>query len=1483
MSTFMGPPSGPGTSRSLGTLGRATGRATDLSTGGRFSTVRGRLPRGGSSCRHDHAVTTSSTSDPARIRTTRCWTLHGTEGTVDVEVDARDGDTVADLLPPLARALGAPVNGLWAGTTRLADELPLSTEALAHGAVLGVGRPVPAPAAAHRSSALELHVTGGPDAGRTVPLAQGSHLVGRGSEATVALDDPDVSRRHVEVQVGGGTVAVADLGSTNGSHLDDEQLTTEARPWPTGAILHIGATALTVTGPSGSAVAVEGVAGGRLQLRPVPRIRTPPSEVEIALPRPPAPPPHRRPAWVAIALPAAGGLFMAWLLHTPSFLFFAVLSPVVALGTWLSERWSGRRTGRRDAAAHALELMAVQDRLTAAVRTDVRASEAAQPDLATLTAAARRRTFPLWSRTRGDADALTVRVGSGPGPTHVTRVEADGGRVRETAAHVPVSVDLRTGGGLAVLGPRERAAGVLAGVVAQLTALHPPGELDLLLLTSGDRLRDWAWTRWLPHLAPGSVNVRSAGPAGPPSRTEDPVHTWLTSEVDRRRLHAAGRPGLPPGVATGWLVVLADHPLDPRVAGVLRTGREVGVLSMCAADSVTDLPVPVDTVLRLGGETGDQAVLSRHGLPDLAPVIVDRLAPVVADRFARDLARLVPITSRTGLPRHVRLLELVTVELNAGADEGIGGSWSPVRDRLIATLGRTVAGPCEVDLCRDGPHALVAGTTGSGKSELLRALIASLALKHPPDRCSFLLVDYKGGAAFAEAAELPHTVGLVTDLDGQTTARALRSLAAELTHREAVLAAHGVAEIADLPPDADMARLVIVVDEFATLAEELPSFVPGLVAIAQRGRSLGVHLVLATQRPAGVVSPEIRANCTLRICLRTTDEADSRDVLGTPQAAHLPVDLPGRAYLRSGSGTPTALQVASVATAGACEDDGGPDVRRWSWPVARVAPAEQRAGDGGSDLARVARGLRRHADRSGRTPPRRPWLPPLPERITAESLDRAVPADRVATRLHIGLVDRPDRQAREPLELDLADAGTWLVVGGPRSGRTTVLRTVLGEAVHRLGPDELHVHVLTSDGGLLAAEASALPHTGTVVSGDDALRTVRLVDRLAAEVAARRARGEATAGPRILLLIDGFEPIGALLDEADPGRGSAHLLRLLRDGAAVGLTCVLTADRAVPGGRLAAVAGQRLTLPLPDRADYALAGIPARAVPSARPAGRAVLGEDALECQLALPRPLPAATSVTAAARTTSAQPAPLRIAELPPDPSLQLPAPASDGTPSLLGPQLLLPIGPGGDEGHCVTVDLLRLSGLLVTGPPGSGRSAALDAFSRHLRAAGTPVLRLERASAAAPAGGQDEDREEDRLEGGDKAGLAAWLAEVEGGTGVVLADDVGSPGECPALGRLPVLGAGSGISLVAAATPAQLSSHYQGPIGTLRRSRSGLLLCPGPGDADLLGFRLPRMPLPVRPGSGWLVTDATAERVQVARRRIAVPGVTATGTGRR
>ena len=1387
---------------------------------------------------------------------------------MDVEVTATEEESLRAVLLALGGLLGGPVPGLWAGTSRLADDLPLTAPDLGHGAVLGLGGPAPRHHGGRGSSALELHVVGGPEAGRAIPLEQGRHILGRGTEAGIRLEDPDVSRRHVLVHVGGGAITVADLRSTNGSRLDEDELDGRPRRWPAGAVLRLGSSAMAVSGPGRATATLEPGTGGRIRLRPSPRMVAPTAETEVAFPRPPAAAPRRRLPWVAVALPAVGGVLMAWLLHTPTFLFFALLSPVVALGTWLSERWSGRRTGRREAEAHAVEVLTAHTRLVEAVRTAVRPAENAHPDLAVLTRAARRRSHLLWSRSRNDGDGPVVRIGTGPGPTPVIRVAPDGTRSREDAAHVPAMVDLRVGGGLAVVGPRERTTGLLAAVVAQLTALHPPGELDLVLLADADRLPDWQWARWLPHLAPESLHVRGPGAGDPSRRKDDDLHAWLTAVTARRRAAPSGPPGASPLAPSppalhGWLVVLVDRPLDPRISATLRAARDTGVLTVATADSTEDLPVVVDTVVRLTGETGDVAVLSRQGHPDRTGIVVDRLPGDVAATFARDLARLEPARAAGSLPRSVRLLDLPTDSLHVGERAELTGAWSSSRDRLVATLGRTVQGALQIDLCRQGPHALVAGTTGSGKSELLQTLIAGLALNHPPDRCSFLLVDYKGGAAFAEAARLPHTVGVVTDLDGQTTARALRSLTAELTRREAVLAAHQVADLAALSDSVDLARLVIVVDEFATLAEELPAFVPGLVAIAQRGRSLGVHLVLATQRPSGVVSPEIRANSSLRICLRTTDESDSRDVLGGPQAAHLPADLPGRAYLQSGNGTPMAFQVARVATPPPRSQEAGPAVRPWLWPPMTLSPdlvpAASPTADDDSDLARLCHAVAGHAEALGIRAPHRPWRPPLPDRLPADPTVVTEDADRSQrARLPIGLVDRPDIQAQHALELDLNDGGAWLVVGGPRSGRTTVLRTVLGEAVHRLGPGELHVHVLEAGGGALAGEAAALPHTGTTVIGEDALRAVRLVDRLAGEIDARRA-GRAGESPLILLLVDGAETICTLLDEADPGRGSAQLLRLIRDGAAVGLSCVLTADRAVPGGRLASVARQRLVLPLPERADYAVAGIPPRAVPAHRPPGRALLGEEALECQLALPRPASHGRS------PETAFPPPLHIAQLPAGPLLPLPAPARQRP--LDATTLRLPLGPGGDEGEPLEVDLLRSGGLLVSGPPGSGRSVALEAFAEHLEATGVAVLWMGRPTprAGSAAGGADRRT---WLDPTDTAAATAWVTGLDGQPGVVVADDVATAPEWPALSMLPALGARTGVLLLAAGAPGQLSGHYQGPVATLRRSRAGLLLCPGPGGAELFGVRLPRTPLPVRPGSGWLVTGAGVERVQVARR---------------
>ncbi|MCZ2849998.1 FtsK/SpoIIIE domain-containing protein [Modestobacter sp. VKM Ac-2978] len=1400
------------------------------------------------------------TSTPGE-HTARCWTLQAPDGVLDVEVRAPEEAVLGDVQACLSDRLRLPPAQLWSGSSALPASTPLTSEALRHGALLGWGRPGPRDPA--DGGALELHVAAGADAGRTVALGQGALVVGRGAACGLTLEDPDVSRRHVVVSVAEGRVTVADLGSSNGTTMTDRSGATtpvgaDAQEWPVDSTLRVGASALRLTGPRGAGLECAAAPAGRVHVRPLPLTPPAPGSTTVLRPTPPSEPSRRRLGWVAVALPAFGGVLMAWLLATPHFLFFALLSPVVAVASWSSDRLSGRRGHRREVAEHAVALALADAELSRAVAAHRAAQEAEHPDLALLAAAARRRSSPLWSRSSAAAALLSVRLGTGPGTTTVTTAEPGGNRSAVLAEHLPVALPLPTGTGLGVVGPRPAVLGVARALVCQLAVLTPPAGLRIVLVSGQPELADWRWCRWLPHLQ----GVVVPG---------EPV-------PDRLLAVLSGAPTAGADAEPRTLVVL-DGPVDQATAAlVARAGERAVWLEVAGSEAA--LPLPALARLQVAGETGTGGRLRLPGADQERLVDLDAVGPATADRIARDLARLAVPASAGELPSAARLLDLPAsgLRLDPGHEQ-VSGAWDRVRSRLLATVGVAGDGPVGIDLVADGPHALIAGTTGAGKSELLQTLVASLAQHHPPDRCSFLLIDYKGGAAFGEAAALPHTVGLLTDLDPQSTARALRSLSAELTRRERLLAEHGVRDLASLPVPVAASRLVIVVDEFATLAEELPGFVSGLVGIAQRGRSLGVHLVLATQRPAGVVSPEIRANCSLRICLRTTDEGDARDVLGSTLPAHLPPDRPGRAYLRAGNGPAVLLQVAQVS--GRSAPTVAPlTVARRPWPPrpGPPQPGEPGGGEGPSDLQRLVRALAERARADGISPPHRPWLPPLPDELPAAALDRWS-SGAPASRLRLGLRDSPDTQLQTPLELDLATGGGWLVVGGPWSGRTTALRTVLGEAVHHLPPGRLQVHVLDHGGGSLAGLARGLPHTGTAVGRDDAHRTVRLLARLTEEVDRRRGGGgggggdEGHHGPHLLLLVDGYESVAAQLEAADPAIGAAALLRLARDGAAVGLTVALTAERAVPGGRLAGAVRERLVLPLPDRADYAVAGVAGRAVPGHRPPGRALVGEEAAECQLALPR-----TPLVPAVDPPGAPcPPPVRVVELPDDPRLPLPGPTSTVAGQAgAGPRTWwLPIGPGGDAGAAVGVDLARTGGLLVVGPPGSGRSSALRAFGAHGRSAGAAVLTLVSEPTPAPLTAESpaaDGRPQPacaQLSSTDAAGVRSWLARHEERRVLVLADDLSSLSDevgdvLTALGSTP-----GRTAVVGAGTAAEVAGAFRGPAAALRRGRTAVLLRPAPGDAELLGLRLPRTPLPARPGSGWLVTPQEVTRVQVARHR--------------
>jgi len=438
--------------------------------------------------------------------------------------------------------------------------------------------------------------------------------------------------------------------------------------------------------------------------------------------------------------------------------------------------------------------------------------------------------------------------------------------------------------------------------------------------------------------------------------------------------------------------------------------------------------------------------------------------------------------------------------LNGSPQEASRGASLPA---LIGTHG---AGPAEIDIVAEGPHAVVIGVTGSGKSELLITWVASLAARHAPGEVSFLLVDFKGGRAFDALAALPHVTGVLTDLDDAAALRAIESLRAELRHRERVLgelSARDVSEAGGALP-----RLIVVVDEYAALVATHPALHDLFGDIAARGRALGVHLVLASQRAAGVFRDAVLANAPLRVSLRVTDAADSRAVLGVDDAAA----LSGRSDDR-----------------GVCLVRGAADVAPRRIRVARCAPG---------DVAALA---------MQGPPSRRPWLPPLPERIPLEAVSAAA-AVSAGGALAIGVADEPDRQRQRPLILDDGEPGL-VVLGAAGSGRSAVLRALAAQA----------------------ADLVAVPSTPE--EGWDAV-------------------GDAERAPRgAAIVIDDLDLLLARLPHDHATALRERIERLAREARARGVRLIVSAQRpAGPVARVVDAIPSRLLLAHASRADYVAAG-----------------------------------------------------------------------------------------------------------------------------------------------------------------------------------------------------------------------------------------------------------------------------------------------------
>ncbi len=480
--------------------------------------------------------------------------------------------------------------------------------------------------------------------------------------------------------------------------------------------------------------------------------------------------------------------------------------------------------------------------------------------------------------------------------------------------------------------------------------------------------------------------------------------------------------------------------------------------------SVRGLPASARTYIEVTGDGHRVAGLVREGV--VVPLTeVESLDREGAMGLARGLAPVSDAGAHaddaSDLPRNVSLLGMLGPELGVVPERvlerwqqndsvhdrsGVASDRERTPGRLRAIVGHGTLDPMHLDLRSHGPHALVGGTTGSGKSEFLQSWVLGMAAEYSPDRVTFLIVDYKGGTAFKDFVGLPHTVGFVTDLSPHLVRRALTSLRAELHHREALIGGRGAKDLLELERRGDVdcpPALVIVIDEFAALVGEVPEFVDGIVDIAQRGRSLGIHLILATQRPAGVIRDNIRANTNLRIALRMADEAESLDVVGDRIAAGFDLDTPGRAVAKTGPGRLIAFQSA-YAGGRTAEQLPAPTVdvaelrfgtsRVWEAPETKdVRPSKA----GPTDQQRLIAVLAK-ASASAKIPsPRRPWLEPL-----ASAFELTKLRQRTDTELLLGVRDVPARQAQEEVYFLPDQDGSIAFFGTGGSGKTVALRTL---------------------------------------------------------------------------------------------------------------------------------------------------------------------------------------------------------------------------------------------------------------------------------------------------------------------------------------------------------------------------------------------------------------------------------------------------------
>lgn len=736
-----------------------------------------------------------------------------------------------------------------------------------------------------------------------------------------------------------------------------------------------------------------------------------------------------------------------------------------------------------------------------------------------------------WERRPSHEDFLSVRWGTGTVPlASGLDLDADTGPLNdfdpvclhaaqelqhryEQLSEQPITTDLRVLSQISVIGRAGVRRMSAMTVVAQLAALHSPNDLQIAVVRSKDAAAAWDWVKWLPHVH-DPVQLDGDVPARRVAASVQALTVLLEGELEQR-LDRASRARGGEVAQPSHLVVVIDgegltagqHLTSPDASVPL---AQLGVHVISLLDHPNAEPESVDHRV----EVSDHGTLTVSGWPESfrADVLPDGTAAALARqlsalRLTRDERDGESLTQSVGLPEILGVSDPAALDLRR--------TWKPraQRDLLRVPIGVGATGkPVLLDIKESahggmGPHGLVVGATGSGKSEMLRTLVASLVIGHAPERLALMLVDFKGGATFAPLEGIPHLAGMITNLQDDLTLvdRMRDALYGEMQRRQEILKKAGnlpnvsayqarIDAGEDLEP---LPHLMVIVDEFSELLTAKPDFAELFVAIGRIGRSIGVHLLLASQKLETGKIRGLESHLSYRIGLRTFSESESRDAIGSPDAYHLPPE-PGGGYLRVDTTVFDRFKAAMVSDPYVPPADGP----RTTVPVvpfvatnglgAWISQQQSLADAAASEAPRAASNvsvldtISRQLAESGRPRARQVWLDPLPALLPlSDVVSVEVRGETATMSAMVGRVDDAAKQRQFALEWDFTGGRSNLAISGsPATGKSVLLATLVSSLCLRYPPNTVAVFAIDYGGGMLQGLRD-LPHVATVASRTD--------------------------------------------------------------------------------------------------------------------------------------------------------------------------------------------------------------------------------------------------------------------------------------------------------------------------------------------------------------------------------------------------------------